>query len=67
VAIPLVLFLLYLVPRGMLSHVINDRHHCKGRLAKSLGWALLWATLYTAPLVGVVWYVHFLSAREMPG
>jgi hypothetical protein len=63
VAIPLMLFLLYLVVRGMLSQVINDRHHCKGRLVRSLAWALVWATLYTVPLAGVVWYVHFLLAR----
>lgn len=67
VAVPLLLFLLYLVPRGMLSHVINDRHHCKGRLGRSLGWALIWATLYTAPLAGTVWWVHFLLAPEFQG
>ena len=63
VAIPLVLFLLYLVARGMLSQVVNDRHHCKGRLGRSLGWALVWATLYIVPLAGVVWCVHFLLAQ----
>ena len=64
VAIPLVLFLLYLVTGGgMLSQVINDRHHCKGRLIRALAWALVWATLYTVPLAGIVWYVHFLLAR----
>jgi hypothetical protein len=67
VAIPLMLFILYLVPRGMLSHVINDRHHCKGRLGRSFRWSLVWATLYTVPLAGVVWCVHFLLAREMQG
>ncbi len=67
VAIPLVLFVLYLVARGMLSHVVNDRHHCKGRLGRSLAWALVWATLYTAPLAGVVWFVHFLLARQLQG
>jgi hypothetical protein len=65
VAIPLVLFLLYLVARGMLSHVINDRRHCKGRFVRSFGWALVWATLYTVPLAGVVWYVHYLLARDV--
>jgi hypothetical protein len=67
VAIPLILFILYFVTRGMLSRVINDRHHCKGRLRRSLSWALVWATLYTAPLAGVVWCVHFLLARETQG
>ncbi len=66
VAIPLVLFLLYMVVRGMLSQVINDRHHCKGRLVRSFGWALVWATLYTMPLGGVVYYVHYLLAQQPP-
>lgn len=63
VAIPLVLFLLYLVAHGMLSQVVNDRHHCKGRLAPSLGWGLVWATLYTVPLAGTVWCVHYVLAQ----
>jgi hypothetical protein len=67
VAIPLVLFVLYLVTRGMLSRVINDRHHCKGRLGRAISWALVWATVYTVPLAAVVWCVHFVLAREMQG
>jgi len=66
VAIPLTLFLLYVVPRGMLSNVINDRHHCTGRLGRSFRWALLWATAYTVPLAGIVWWVHFLLSRNVP-
>jgi hypothetical protein len=63
IAIPVVLFLLYLAVRGMLAHVINDRHRCRGRLGRSLGWAFVWATLYTAPLAGVVWFVHFMQSN----
>jgi hypothetical protein len=58
IAIPLLLFLLYFITRGMLARVINDRHRCRGRLIKSVSWALLWATVYTAPLAGAVWFVH---------
>jgi hypothetical protein len=58
VAVPLVVFLLYFVTRGMLSHVVNDRHRCRGRFARSLAWGLLWATVYTVPLAGTVWFVH---------
>jgi hypothetical protein len=61
VAIPLVLFLLYVSARGMLAAVINDRHRCPGRLGRSLAWALVWATAYTAPLAGLVWIVHSLT------
>jgi hypothetical protein len=66
VAIPLVLFILYMVPRGMLSRVVNDRHHCTGRLGRSFRWALIWATVYTVPLAGLVWWVHFLLSRNVP-
>ena len=62
VAIPVLLFLIYLVPRGMLAHVVNDRHHCQGRLSRSFLWALIWATVYTVPLAGIVWFVHFSLA-----
>jgi hypothetical protein len=30
------LFLLYFVARGMLARVVNDRHHCRGRLGRAL-------------------------------
>ena len=67
IAIPLLLFLLYFVVRGMLARVINDRHRCRGRLPRSIGWALLWATVYTAPLAGAVWFVHFVHQRSQHG
>ena len=51
---------LYFVVRGMLARVINDRHRCRGRLVRSLGWSLLWATVYSAPLAGAVWFVHYV-------
>jgi hypothetical protein len=59
VAIPVILFLLYFVTRGMLARVINDRHHCRGRLGRALSWAILWATVYTAPLAAAVWFIHY--------
>jgi hypothetical protein len=59
-AIPAILFLLYFVTRGMLAQVVNDRHHCKGRLGRALSRGFLWATVYTAPLAAAVWYVHYV-------
>jgi hypothetical protein len=59
-AIPLILFLLYFVTRGMLAQVVNDRHYCKGRLGRALSRGVLWATAYTAPLAAAVWYVHYV-------
>lgn len=64
IAIPVVFFLLYLTVRGMLAHVINDRHRCRGRLGRALAWALVWATVYTAPLAGVVWLVHYIRSSQ---
>ena len=60
IAIPLVWFLLYLVVRGMLATVINDRHHCRGRLGWSMLWALVWASAFTAPLALAIWLIHQL-------
>ena len=69
VAIPVVLFLLYFAVRGMLIQVIKDRHDCRGHLARAVTWGALWATVYTAPLAGAVWFVHFVhrSRRRING
>jgi hypothetical protein len=64
IAIPLLLFLLYFVTRGMLAQVVNDRHHCRGRIGRSLGWGLVWATVYTAPLVAAVWFIHYVHQQS---
>jgi hypothetical protein len=64
VAVPLVAFLLYWTVRGMLAAVLNDDHRCQGRLAAAAGRGLLWATVYTAPLAGVVWLVHHFHAAR---
>jgi hypothetical protein len=67
VAIPVLLFLLYFVARGMLAGVANDRYHCRGRLGRSVVWGFLWATAYTAPLAAAVWFVHFVHQRGQLG
>jgi hypothetical protein len=67
IAIPLVWFLLYLMVRGMLAMVVNDRHRCRGRLGRSVAWALVWATAYTAPLALAVWFVHHLHTTRGAG
>ena len=67
VAIPLVLFLLYFVTRGMLARVINDRHRCRGQLGRALVWGFVWATLYTAPVAAAVWFVHYVYQQSQIG
>ena len=64
IAIPLVWFLLYLMVRGMLAMVINDRHRCRGRLGRSVAWALVWASAYTAPLALAVWFIHYFHTHR---
>jgi hypothetical protein len=64
IAIPVIVFVLYLVVRGMLAHVINDRHHCRGKLGRAMAWAFVWATVYMAPLAGVVCFAHYIVSRQ---
>jgi hypothetical protein len=58
VAVPVVAFLLYFMVRAMLATALNRDHGCQGRVVRSAARAVLWATVYTAPLAGVVWLVH---------
>jgi hypothetical protein len=67
IAILVLLFLLYFVARGMLARVVNDRHHCRGRLGRALGWGLVWATVYTAPVAAAVWFVHYVHQKSQLG
>jgi hypothetical protein len=57
----LLAFVLYLLIRGMLAQVVNSRLRCQGRLARSLAFGVLWATVYTAPLAGLVWIIVMAS------
>ena len=58
IVVPLVAFVTYFLIRGMLARVANDFHGCKGNLWRALRWAALWATVYTAPLVLIVWLAY---------
>jgi hypothetical protein len=60
VIIPALAFLLYVLIRGMLARVVNDRHACTGHLGRSLLWGSAWATAYAAPLAGLIWLGHYL-------
>jgi hypothetical protein len=63
IAIPVVCFLLYLITRGMLAGVTNDRNRCRGSLGRAAARGLAWATVYTAPLAATVWFVHYMHQR----
>jgi hypothetical protein len=63
VAIPGLAFILYFVIRGMLAHVVNDRHRCHRHFGRSMGWGVMWATVYMGPLMLAVWGVKWLASR----
>ncbi len=67
IALPAIAFLTYFLVRGMLARVVNDRRGCKGDLPRALLWGGLWATLYTAPLAGLVWFVHRIALTNAAG
>jgi hypothetical protein len=66
IAIPALFALLYFLVRGMLARVVNDKHHCKDNLGKAFSWALVWATLYLAPLAFIAWLAHAWMAGRPP-
>ena len=59
--------LFYFLVRGMLARVANQAHGCKGRLAASLSWGCLWATVYMAPLALLAWLAHVYFGGKPPG
>jgi hypothetical protein len=60
--VPALLFFAYLLVRGALARVANDDHGCEGRAGRALGWGIVWATLYTAPLALAIWGAQMLAA-----
>ena len=64
VAIPGILFIAYILVRGQLAHVANDKHSCQGSVLRSILWGTLWATVFTAPLAGLVCFVHFVVSQR---
>jgi hypothetical protein len=63
IAIPALIFVAYFMVRGQLAHVVNDRHDCARNLIRSVAWGAWWATIYTAPIAGLVWFIHFAAKR----
>ena len=63
-AIPIIFLMLYFLIRGMLVHVVHDKPQCQGDLGMSAFRGFLWATIYTAPLAGTIWLVHFIQMKR---
>lgn len=64
IAIPAVAFLAYVLVRGMLARIANDKHDCKGHADRALLWAAAWSTVYVVPLAAAVWGVHEWMRRK---
>jgi hypothetical protein len=64
-AVPALALILYLVIRGMLARVANDRHGCEGHLSRAVAWGALWAVVYSAPIAGLVWVLHRLFPTRL--
>jgi hypothetical protein len=67
VAIPGLAFAAYLLLRGMLARVANDRHGCQGNWLRAALWASVWATAYTIPQAVLVWVLHVIAMRSQAG
>jgi len=65
IVIPTLAFIAYFMIRGMLAKVTNDIHNCEGSVPRSVGWASVWATVYTAPVALIVYLAHVLHAVQV--
>ena len=55
---PVAFFVMYWLFMRAIRHVARDHRGCQGDLAKSVGWAVVWATVYVAPVGVVTWIAH---------
>jgi hypothetical protein len=58
--LPALAFAIYWAIVRLLARIVNDRHDCKGSLARAVFWGFVWATVYTLPLITIVWGFHFI-------
>lgn len=61
--VPLFFAASYLLLTRALARVANDKHECAGKLQRSLGWGVVWATLYVLPVAAAVWGIHAMWKR----
>ncbi|OAI48733.1 hypothetical protein AYO44_18695 [Planctomycetaceae bacterium SCGC AG-212-F19] len=67
VAIPAGALVAYLLIRGMLARVANDKHGCENSWPRAATWGAFWATVYIIPQALVVWLIHILAAQAKAG
>lgn len=56
--LPVVFFAFYYLVVRAIGRVAHDHRGCRGRLAASLAWGALWASLYVSPVALVTWSAH---------
>jgi len=66
IVIPALAFVGYVLIRGMLARITNDKHGCQGSLIRATWWGALWATVYILPFGLLVWFVHFVHMKFGP-
>jgi hypothetical protein len=62
-ALPLFFLVFYALFMRAIARVANDRHECEDDLARSVGYGLLWATVYLLPLSLATWGFHALVRK----
>jgi hypothetical protein len=67
VAIPAGALVAYLLIRGMLARVLNDKHGCENSWLRAGTWGAFWATVYIIPLALIVWLIHVIAAQAKAG
>jgi 4-hydroxybenzoate polyprenyltransferase len=66
IVIPALAFVAYVLIRGMLARVTNDKHSCQDSFVRAMLWGSLWATVYILPFGLLVWFVHFVHMKFGP-
>lgn len=57
-AAPLLFLVAYVLLGAAIRRVAHDAHGLAGKLGPSIAWGTMWATLYVAPLLLLIWLVH---------
>ncbi len=60
VVLPIAFLAFYATTTAALKRAAHDRHDCRGRMLKSIGWGVVWATAYVAPLALTLGVLHAL-------
>jgi hypothetical protein len=57
-AMPTPFAVMYAVLMRAIRRAASDRKGCANDVARSLGWACAWATIYVVPIAAITWAAH---------